>query len=100
MFNQYPRPSNFPTLNPNSDKPQLKNIKIMGYSLRTKRYRYIEWIHFNHTTCKGNWSEVYDKELYDHKIDPNENMNLVYLDELQPLVKVLNKQLILGWRYV
>lgn len=71
----------------------------MGYSLRTKRYRYIEWIQFNHTTFKGNWTEVYDKELYDHQIDPDENMNLAYREDLHLLVKVLSKQLILGWRY-
>ncbi|KAJ8724811.1 hypothetical protein PYW07_015769 [Mythimna separata] len=36
-ISQYPRPSVYPQKN--SDKPRLKNIKIMGYSIRTKRYR-------------------------------------------------------------
>jgi hypothetical protein len=30
VFSQYPRPGLFPTLKPNSDKPRLKQIKVMG----------------------------------------------------------------------
>jgi hypothetical protein len=30
VFSQYPRPGVFPTLKPNSDKPRLKQIKVMG----------------------------------------------------------------------
>lgn len=46
-FSQYPRPSQYPTMNPNSDKPKLKDIKIMGYSLRTQQYRYTCWVSFD-----------------------------------------------------
>lgn len=46
-FSQYPRPSQYPTMTPNSDKPKLKDIKIMGYSLRTKQYRYTIWVSFD-----------------------------------------------------
>jgi len=30
VFSQYPRPGVFPTLKPNSDKPHLEQIKVMG----------------------------------------------------------------------
>ena len=45
-LSQYPRPGMLPTKHPNSDKPKLKNIKIMGYSLRTNHYRYTLWVRF------------------------------------------------------
>uniref|UniRef100_A0A182PHZ0 Sulfatase N-terminal domain-containing protein n=1 Tax=Anopheles epiroticus TaxID=199890 RepID=A0A182PHZ0_9DIPT len=46
-YSQYPRPGTYPTLFPNSDEPKLKHIKIMGYSMRTDRFRYTAWIKFD-----------------------------------------------------
>lgn len=45
---QYPRPTSNPSHRPNSDKPKLKQIHIMGYSMRVDDYRYTIWIKFNH----------------------------------------------------
>lgn len=42
---------------------------IMGYSLRTDRYRYNEWI-------KRDTGRVVATELYDHQADPGENANV------------------------
>ncbi|CAH4036545.1 unnamed protein product [Pieris brassicae] len=67
-ISQYPRPSVKPQRN--SDKPRLKDIKIMGYSLRTKRYRYTEWLSFNTK------NETFGNELYDHISDPYESNNV------------------------
>ncbi|MEM0969496.1 MAG: sulfatase-like hydrolase/transferase, partial [Verrucomicrobiota bacterium] len=43
--------------------------ELMGYALRTDRYRYVEW-----------WNQengvVVDRELYDHSVDPDETTNL------------------------
>lgn len=100
IFNQYPRPGRYPTKAPNSDKPRLNEINIMGYSIRTSRYRYTEWVPFNHTTFIPNWTKVVDKELYDHLIDPNENLNLISRSEMKYVSDLLHKELILGWRYV
>lgn len=44
-ISQCPRPSSFPQTD--SDRPRLKNIKIMGYSLRFENYRYTIWLEFN-----------------------------------------------------
>ncbi|RZC42461.1 iduronate 2-sulfatase [Asbolus verrucosus] len=99
VFSQYPRPGPFPTQSPDSDRPELKDINIMGYSIRTERYRYTEWIKFNHTSFMPDWTTVYGKEFYDHLIDPQENMNLVSRPELNYVINTLRKQLILGWRY-
>ncbi|EFA00827.1 iduronate 2-sulfatase [Tribolium castaneum] len=99
VFSQYPRPGAFPSVTPDSDRPRLEDINIMGYSIRTTRYRYTEWIKFNHTTFMPDWSKVYGKELYDHLIDPLENMNLVTRSELSYVIDSMHKQLILGWRF-
>lgn len=51
-FSQYPRPHAFPSKNPDSDQPKLKEITIMGYTIRTKRFRYTAWIKFNNKKFK------------------------------------------------
>ncbi|CAG9090530.1 unnamed protein product [Plutella xylostella] len=76
-MSQYPRPSVYPERN--SDKPRLKDIKIMGYSIRTRTLRYTEWISFNSTCLHKNWKNNYGIELYNHTTDPTESKNL-YLD--------------------
>ncbi|XP_077297874.1 iduronate 2-sulfatase isoform X2 [Arctopsyche grandis] len=92
-FSQYPRPGAFPTVVPNSDKPKLKQIKIMGYSVRSDRFRYTEWVEFNHTAFKPNWSVVFGKELYDHSIDSGEDLNLVDRKELSDVQNYLRSKL-------
>lgn len=53
-LSQYPRPGMHPTKHPNSDKPKLRNIKIMGYSLRSDFYRYTLWVRFHpHNFSRG-----------------------------------------------
>lgn len=47
---------------------QYPRGRTMGYSLRTDRYRYTEWIHPD--------GEAAARELYDHDSDPAENTNL------------------------
>ena len=68
---QYPRGSN-----------------IMGYAIKTDRYRYVEWT----DTLSG---EVMAKELYDHFIDGQENVNqagnLSYQSEMPRLAGLLKE---------
>jgi iduronate 2-sulfatase len=51
--------------------------KMMGYSLRTDKYRYTIWM--NNFTSKQtfNESQVYASELYDYVNDPLEKVNVV-----------------------
>lgn len=95
-FSQYPRPGIYPTQHPNSDKPRLNQIKYMGYSLRTNRFRYTEWVKFKH--FRPIWSSVVGVEMYDHFIDPEENLNLADKPELNRIKHSLQKQLRAGWR--
>ena len=64
---------------------------IMGYSMRTDRYRYTEWQH-------RRTGEAVARELYDHEEDPQENVNLADAGEHKDLVARLSKQLKAGWK--
>ncbi|MAS98757.1 MAG: hypothetical protein CMF29_07540, partial [Kiritimatiellaceae bacterium] len=43
---------------------------VMGYSLRTDRYRYTEWV-------QKNTGNLLNREIYDHYLDPMEHTNIV-----------------------
>lgn len=96
-FSQYPRPSLTPQ--ENSDQPDLNDINIMGYSMKTKNYRYTEWIEFSPKTFLGNWSNIYAKELYIHSSDPKENKNEANNPKYKDIIKQLSEQLKKGWRF-
>ena len=80
VFSQYPR---------ESDKKSL-----MGYSMRTDRYRFTGWVDRNDHT------KVDAVELYDHQSDPQENTNMANKPESKALVKKLTTQWKTGWRGV
>lgn len=122
-ISQYPRPGAFPTEHPNSDEPHRTDINIMGYSLRVSHFRYTIWLGFNaklfkrseysnvphrsidtkyFVKCGGHfmfsdWHKRYGEELYDHSIDPDENLNLAHRYELAAiklqLYRILRKKL-------
>ena len=71
---------------------------IMGYSLRSDRYRYTEWVHFNHSTYKPTWKSVVGVELYDHQLDPEENDNHANDANYRDVRQELSKALHTGWR--
>jgi iduronate 2-sulfatase len=73
-FSQYPRPRQ----------------KVMGYTMKTARFRYTEW--------RREDGEVVARELYDHKQDPRENVNAAGRREHKELVSRLSAQLRDGWR--
>lgn len=61
-------------------------VPLMGYSMRTDRYRYIEWQ--DRQTRK-----VVATELYDHSVDPQENSNFAADTENIQLLGELGRQL-------
>ena len=81
-FSQYPRPGNSAT----GGQP------LMGYSMRTERYRFTAWLH------RDDPSKVAALELYDHQTDPQENQNLAKRTEHAALVAQLTTQLRAGWK--
>lgn len=70
---------------------QYPRGKLMGYSMRTGRYRYTEWL----PRAGG---EPAARELYDHQNDPQENTNLAGRPEHAELIAGLSRQLKAGWR--
>ena len=67
------------------DRPEISQVhynpKQQGYSIRTKRWRYTEW----NEGREG-------RELYDHKNDPHEKMNLASNPEHAELIKKLSSR--------
>jgi iduronate 2-sulfatase len=76
-FSQYPR----------SNGKQ----KLMGYSMRTDRYRFTRWEH------RSNPEKVDAVEIYDHVEDPDENVNLAADPANKQLVEQLTQQYLKGW---
>jgi arylsulfatase A-like enzyme len=82
VFTQFPRPAYY-----------KKMYDVMGYSVRTERFHYIEWINVKK-------KQPIAVELYDHKTDPYELTNLAQNQPYQPIVKELSQHLKKGWKAV
>jgi iduronate 2-sulfatase len=55
---------------------QYPRNKVMGYYVRTEKYRYTEWHDNNYRTNDAyNESNIVGTELYDYEKDPNESKN-------------------------
>jgi arylsulfatase A-like enzyme len=69
-----------------SQYPRGKNV--MGYTIKTDRFRYIEWTQID-------TGKVLERELYDHYIDGEENINQAnnpaYQSELPRLAALMRK---------
>jgi iduronate 2-sulfatase len=70
---------------------QYPRGKVMGYTMRTRRFRYTEW-------RVRKTREVMARELYDHEKDPQENVNAVDMPEYERDVRQLARMLDQGWR--
>ncbi len=77
-FSQYPRPSD--SIQENSDLPNLADIRIMGYSIRSIDYRYTVWVGFDPIRCQPNMTDIHAGEMYLLAEDPGEDNNM--FDEL------------------
>jgi len=76
-FSQFPRPWIY-----KGEQPEL-----MGYAIRTGRYRYVEWRDFKTDAVKAT-------ELYDQQADPDEINNITDV----ALIRKLQQQLHDGWQ--
>ena len=71
---------------------QYPRGRIMGYSMRTDRYRLTRW------QRRDDPERVKAVELYDHQSDPGETRNIADHPENAKLVKKLTARLEAGWR--
>ena len=79
-FTQFPRPAYY-----------QKSFDTMGYSIRTEQFHYIEWIDVKK-------KQPIAIELYDHRSDPYELINLAGKKEQQLTVRQLSQLLKNGWK--
>jgi iduronate 2-sulfatase len=70
---------------------QYPRGKIMGYSMRTDRYRYTEW-------RDPKAERPVAMELYDYQTDPAGNVNIAGSPEAAKLIEQLGQQLKAGWQ--
>ena len=68
---------------------ELFDNHVMGYSIRTDRYRYTAWL-----DRRAPMDEPIAEELYDHDADPNETVNVAKSnpDTVKQLIVELRKQ--------
>ncbi len=81
-FSQYPRPGG-----------KTGSGALMGYSMRTDRYRFTVWVD------RADHTKVLATELYDHQTDPQENTNIANAPANADLVKRLMMQWKQGWQH-
>ncbi|MFT5470867.1 MAG: iduronate 2-sulfatase [Verrucomicrobiales bacterium] len=74
-FTWHPRPA-YP--------PGRSNPDAMGYSMRTATHRYTEWRDFES-------DELVAGELYDHRVDPDENTNIFSRHRMDAFARQLNE---------
>ena len=67
----------------------------MGYTIRTDRYRYVEWYEWN--AAEKEAGGLLWKELFDHQTDPLENKNIAKDPGSIGIVDSLARQLKKGW---
>lgn len=71
---------------------QYPRKRLMGYSMRTDRYRFTVWV------GREDHTKVDAIELYDHQADPQENVNIAVLPANKALVASLMVQWKKGWQ--
>nr|MCS5564921.1 DUF4976 domain-containing protein [Methylococcales bacterium] len=82
-FSQYPRAL--------EENRHHGHGEIMGYAIRTHRYRYVEWRFWQS-------QRVTARELYDHQNDPHETQNLASQAGHQNTLNPLSRLLADGWQ--
>ena len=75
-----------------SQYPRSQKGGLMGYTMRTDRYRLTVWV------SRNDHSKVDATELYDHQVDPQENVNIAKDPANAELLKKLMEQWKQGWQ--
>lgn len=88
-ISQYPRSST----NMEKDRQGYAASKIMGYSLRNKRYRFTLWLKDFKSNQSFNDSFIVGSELYDYEKDPLEKINFAKDKQYYEVVNQLKNQM-------
>ena len=84
----------------------MRNIEVLLHALLcfnlSISFRYTEWVkHSGVPNYQPMWNKIFKGpsiELYDHKLDPDENINVAFNPEHKEMIKKLSEQLHEGWR--
>ncbi len=83
VFSQYPRAR--------TGNRHRSHGDIMGYAMRTRRYRYVEWREWDS-------KKIVARELYDHESDDEETRNIANDSKYGDAIQVLAGTLDFGWK--
>jgi arylsulfatase A-like enzyme len=90
-ISQYPRSGT----KSETERQGYASSKVMGYSLRDKRYRYTMWITNDFRSTQAfNTDLIVGTELYDYDKDPNETVNVVEDASYKSVTKDLNAKML------
>ena len=90
-ISQYPRSGT----KSETERQGYASSKVMGYSLRTKRYRYTLWMGNDFRSTQAfDEKLIVASELYDYEKDPNETINVVNDAAYEPVVNDLKAKMI------
>jgi arylsulfatase A-like enzyme len=90
-ISQYPRSGT----KSETERQGYASSKVMGYSLRDKRYRYTMWMTNDFRSTQAfNSDLVVGTELYDYDKDPNETVNVADDATYQSVAKDLKTKMI------
>ena len=90
-ISQYPRSGT----KSETERQGYASSKVMGYSLRDKRYRYTIWMTNDFRSTQAfNADLIVGTELYDYDKDPNETINVVDEKEYKSVAKDLKSKML------
>jgi len=101
QYNRCPKDMKKLWMDHNCAQIQRQFFTVMGYSIRTKAFRYTKWLSWNGTKLAGEWDKkAWGEELYDHRNDtgfdmdmPAEAVNVVSNPKFANFKKELLKEL-------
>ena len=90
-ISQYPRSGT----KSETERQGYASSKVMGYSLRDKRYRYTIWMTNDFRSTQAfNSDLIVGTELYDYDKDPNETINVIDEKEYKSVAKDLKSKML------
>jgi arylsulfatase A-like enzyme len=89
-MSQYPRKLS----KEEAKKAGYDSNKIMGYSLRTSKYRFTIWMNDFTTSQAFDEKKIFASEMYDYTVDPLEKVNVYKADNYKAVAKEMYTKMI------
>ena len=89
-MSQYPRSGT----DTETERQGYAAAKVMGYSIRTDRYRYTVWMKDFRSNEPFNSNLLVGTELYDYEKDPNETVNVAQEKQYETATKEMHQKML------